>query len=68
MNSKVFGGFKVDLIEDVSNEGPVTQVWNAFGLVVFATANEIRVMHFKRKRQKICKVAFDPNTPDIYVP
>ncbi len=67
MSSQFIGGFKIELLEDVSSQGPVTQVWNAVGLVAFATAREIRVMHFKRGRQKICRVMFDADTPNLFV-
>jgi len=35
----------------------VTQVIYQFGLLVWSTSKKIRVMHFKRNRQKICMIA-----------
>jgi len=43
-------------------------LWNAFGLLAFATAKDIRFYHFNRG-QKICKVEFDnKNNPNLIVP
>lgn len=47
------------------DEGVVTQVVYQFGLVVWSTQKTIRVIHFKRNRQKICKIPVPGVNPNI---
>ena len=64
--SKKWVSFEMELLNEVNDQGPVTQVWYAFGLVAFATAKQIRVIHFKQNRQKICLVELQGK--DTYIP
>ena len=38
---------------DIKNEGPVISVLYRFGMVVFATSKAIRVVHYRRGKQRV---------------
>jgi len=46
----------LELIHNVPDEGPVTQVIFKHGLIAWSTPKKIRVTHFKKNRQKICMI------------
>jgi len=45
-----------EILHDMTAEGPVTSVCNAFGIVLWSTNSQIRAIHFKRN-QKICRIS-----------
>ena len=46
----------VEHLHNLPDEGAVTQVIYQYGLVLWSTPKQIRVIHFKRGRQKICRI------------
>ena len=61
---------KIEVMHNIEKEGAVTQVIYQFGLVIWSTPKKIRVIHYKRNRQKICMIPVpeaNPNIPqDLY--
>jgi len=47
---------KTEVLHNFPDEGAVTQVVYQFGLVVWSTPKKIRVIHYKRGKQKICMI------------
>ena len=53
---------KIERFGSHSDEGAVTQVIYRFGILVWSTPKKIRIIHYKRNKQKICMIPVpDPN-------
>ena len=47
---------KIEKYHNMPAEGAVTQVIYRYGMVVWSTTKKIRVIHYKRNKQKICMI------------
>jgi len=63
--TRTFFREKVEPLHNIPEEGAVTQVKYQFGLVVWSTTKKIRVIHFKRNKQKICMIPIPGVNPNI---
>ena len=60
----------IEKLHDQPGEGAVTQVKYQYGLVIWSTPKKIRVIHYKRNKQKICMIPVPEANPEIpsYIP
>ena len=56
---------KTDKLGKHPDEGAVTQVIYRFGMLVWSTPKKIRVIHYKRNKQKICMIPVPGANPNI---